>query len=38
MAPAIFGLVTSVEVQLPKNWDDLLLDAEIDLGALPSAH
>ena len=38
MAPAIFGLVTSCEVELPKNWDDLMLEAEIDLGAPPSAH
>ena len=31
----IFGYNTSVEVKLPKNWDELLLDAEIDMGPAP---
>ena len=38
MAPAIFGLNSSLEIELPSNWDDLLYEAEIDLGALPSTR
>ena len=32
------GISVSKEISLPKNWDDLLLDAEIDLGPIPSAN
>ena len=35
MQPACFGYNTSVEVKLPKNWDELMLDAEIDMGPAP---
>ena len=38
MAPAIFGLETSVEVELLSNWDDLLYEAEIDPGPLPATN
>ena len=30
------GKVVDAVVELPKNWDDLLLDAEIDLGPAPA--
>ena len=36
MCPVNQGDVCSIEVKLPKNWDDLLLDAEIDLGPIAS--
>ena len=32
------GSKTDAKIELPKNWDDLLLDAEIDLGPLPSSR
>lgn len=38
MDPVIQGDVVSIEVELPSNWDDLLLDAEIDMGALPTSR
>ena len=38
MAGTNFGLMTSAEVDLPKNWDDLMLDAEIALGPLPATN
>ena len=38
MPGAAFGRMVSREIEFPKNWDDLLLDAEIDLGPVPSAH
>ena len=38
MQPACFGDIVSAEIELPKNWDDLLLDAVIDLGPEPLAH
>lgn len=38
LSNCIMGLVTSKEVQLPPNWDDLLFNAEIDMGAAPTAH
>ena len=37
MGPVTQGKVVSCEVELPSNWDDLLFEAEIDLGPLPSA-
>ena len=33
MHPVVMGDEVSVEVELPSNWDDLLLDAAIDLGS-----
>ena len=30
------GQTVSKEIKLPKNWDDLLLDAEIAMGPIPS--
>ena len=38
MPGAAFGRMVSREIKLPKKWDDLLLDAEIDLGPIPSTH
>ena len=38
MAPFSTGLHTCVEITKPKNWDDLLLDAEIDLGPIPASN
>ena len=38
MAPMLAGMNTSVELELPAAWDDILYEAEIDIGAIPSAH
>ena len=38
MGPVTQGNVTDCKVELPKNWDNLLLDAEIDLGPIPATN
>lgn len=37
MAPFMTGHNTAVEIELPANWDDLLFQAEIDLGPIPAS-
>ena len=37
MSPFCTGLNTAAEIKLPANWDDLLYQAEIDLGPIPSS-
>ena len=32
------GDMSDAKIELPKNWDDLLLDAEIDLGPAPASR
>lgn len=36
MQPTVFGANTSVEVELPANWEDLLFEAEIAIGPMPA--
>ena len=38
MQPCSFGDISSCEAVRPKNWDELLLDAEIDLGPAPASR
>jgi hypothetical protein len=38
MQPTTFGNMVSEEIELPKKWDDLLKQAETDLGPLPAVH
>lgn len=38
MPPMVAAVNPSIEIQLPSNWDDLLFQAEIDLGPIPQAH
>lgn len=38
MATVLQGNVVSAEVELPVGWDDLLYEAEIDIGSAPSTR
>lgn len=38
MGGLVQGNVVSAEVKLPSNWDSLILQSEIDLGAIPTTH
>jgi hypothetical protein len=38
MQPVTQGNMVSEEIELPKKWDDLLKQAETDLGPLPAVH
>ena len=38
MEPITQGEMGSLEVKLPKNWDDLMLDADIDMGPVATTR
>ena len=38
MEPITQGEMGSIEVKLPKNWDDLMLDADIDMGPVATTR
>lgn len=38
MQPTVFGSNTSVEVELPANWEDLIFEAEIAIGPMPATN